>query len=53
MEKAVEIDSGNFKARVGLADLALREGKLALDTPARDAVMPFWAAVMRSVMRRT
>lgn len=29
MEKAVEIDSGNFKARVGLADLALREGKLA------------------------
>jgi tetratricopeptide (TPR) repeat protein len=29
LEKAVEIDSGNFKARVGLADLALREGKLA------------------------
>ena len=29
LEKAVEIDSGNFKARIGLADLALREGKLA------------------------
>jgi tetratricopeptide (TPR) repeat protein len=29
LEKAVEIDSGNFKARVGLADIALREGKLA------------------------
>ena len=29
LEKAVELDSGNFKARVGLADLALREGKLA------------------------
>ena len=27
--KAIEIDSGNFKARVGLADIALREGKLA------------------------
>ena len=29
LQKAVEIDSGNFKARVGLADIALREGKLA------------------------
>jgi tetratricopeptide (TPR) repeat protein len=29
LEKAVELDSGNFKARVGLADIALREGKLA------------------------
>ena len=29
LEKTVEIDSGNFKARVGLADIALREGKLA------------------------
>src|SRR5215216_4839926 len=29
LEKAVEIDSGNFKARVGLADIELREGKLA------------------------
>jgi tetratricopeptide (TPR) repeat protein len=29
LEKAVEIDSGNFKARIGLADIALREGKLA------------------------
>ncbi|HJS23023.1 MAG TPA: hypothetical protein VJ751_01550 [Pyrinomonadaceae bacterium] len=29
LEKAVEIDSENFKARVGLADIALREGKLA------------------------
>ena len=29
LERVVEIDSGNFKARVGLADLALREGKLA------------------------
>jgi len=29
LEKAVEIDNGNFKARVGLADIALREGKLA------------------------
>ena len=29
LEKVVEIDSGNFKARVGLADIALREGKLA------------------------
>lgn len=29
LQKAVELDSGNFKARIGLADLALREGKLA------------------------
>lgn len=29
LQKALEIDSGNFKARVGLADIALREGKLA------------------------
>lgn len=29
LQKVIEIDSGNFKARVGLADLALREGKLA------------------------
>jgi tetratricopeptide (TPR) repeat protein len=29
LQKAIEIDSGNFKARVGLADIALREGKLA------------------------
>ena len=29
LHKAIEIDSGNFKARVGLADIALREGKLA------------------------
>ncbi|HZN05527.1 MAG TPA: hypothetical protein VFB65_02035 [Pyrinomonadaceae bacterium] len=29
LQKVVEIDSGNFKARVGLADIALREGKLA------------------------
>lgn len=29
LQKVVELDSGNFKARVGLADLALREGKLA------------------------
>jgi tetratricopeptide (TPR) repeat protein len=29
LEKVVEMDSGNFKARVGLADIALREGKLA------------------------
>ncbi|HKP82043.1 MAG TPA: hypothetical protein VJT69_08490 [Pyrinomonadaceae bacterium] len=29
LEKAVEIDSENFKARVGLADISLREGKLA------------------------
>lgn len=29
LQKVVELDSGNFKARVGLADIALREGKLA------------------------
>jgi tetratricopeptide (TPR) repeat protein len=29
LQKAVELDSGSFKARVGLADIALREGKLA------------------------
>jgi tetratricopeptide (TPR) repeat protein len=29
LQKAVELDSGNFKARIGLADIALREGKLA------------------------
>jgi tetratricopeptide (TPR) repeat protein len=29
LQKAIEMDSGNFKARVGLADIALREGKLA------------------------
>ncbi len=29
LQKTVEIDSGNFKARLGLADIALREGKLA------------------------
>lgn len=29
LRKVVELDSGNFKARVGLADIALREGKLA------------------------
>src|SRR5215218_5616814 len=29
LQKAVELDSGNFKARVGLADIALRDGKLA------------------------
>ena len=29
LERVVEMDSDNFKARVGLADLALREGKLA------------------------
>jgi hypothetical protein len=29
LQKAVELDTGNFKARVGLADIALREGKLA------------------------
>ena len=29
LQKVIEIDSGNFKARVGLADIALREGKLA------------------------
>jgi hypothetical protein len=29
LKKVVELDSGNFKARIGLADIALREGKLA------------------------
>ena len=29
LKRVVELDSGNFKARVGLADIALREGKLA------------------------
>ena len=29
LQKVIEIDSGNFKARVGLADIALRDGKLA------------------------
>jgi len=29
LEKVVDLDNGNFKARVGLADIALREGKLA------------------------
>lgn len=29
LEKAVDIDRDNYKARLGLADLALREGKLA------------------------
>ncbi|HET8782537.1 MAG TPA: hypothetical protein VFM63_08965 [Pyrinomonadaceae bacterium] len=29
LQRVIEIDSGNFKARVGLADIALREGKLA------------------------
>ena len=29
LQRTVEIDSGNFKARLGLADIALREGKLA------------------------
>jgi tetratricopeptide (TPR) repeat protein len=29
LHRTVEIDSGNFKARLALADLALREGKLA------------------------
>jgi tetratricopeptide (TPR) repeat protein len=29
LQKAVDVDSGNFKARLGLADLALRDGKLA------------------------
>ena len=28
-QQIVELDSGNFKARIGLADLALRDGKLA------------------------
>jgi tetratricopeptide (TPR) repeat protein len=29
LQRVVELDNGNFKARVGLADIALREGKLA------------------------
>ena len=29
LQKAVDLDGGNFKARMGLADIALREGKLA------------------------
>ncbi len=29
LQKAIDLDSGNYKARLGLADLALREGKLA------------------------
>ena len=29
LQKVVEVDSGNFKARIGLADIALRDGKLA------------------------
>lgn len=29
LQRVVELDGGNFKARVGLADIALREGKLA------------------------
>lgn len=29
LERVVDLDSGNFKARVGLADISLREGKLA------------------------
>ena len=29
LQKIVDLDNGNFKARLGLADLALREGKLA------------------------
>ncbi len=29
LRKVVDLDSGNFKARLGLADIALREGKLA------------------------
>jgi len=29
LERVVELDNGNFKARVGLADIALRDGKLA------------------------
>jgi tetratricopeptide (TPR) repeat protein len=28
-QKAIELDPGNFRARMGLASLALREGKLA------------------------
>jgi len=29
LQKTVELDNGNYKARLGLADIALREGKLA------------------------
>jgi tetratricopeptide (TPR) repeat protein len=29
LQKAIDLDSGNYKARLGLADLSLREGKLA------------------------
>jgi len=29
LQKTIELDSGNYKARLGLADIALREGKLA------------------------
>ncbi|HET6977832.1 MAG TPA: hypothetical protein VFI24_15990 [Pyrinomonadaceae bacterium] len=29
LQRVVELDSANFKARIGLADIALREGKLA------------------------
>jgi tetratricopeptide (TPR) repeat protein len=29
LQKATDIDTGNFKARLGLADIALRDGKLA------------------------
>jgi tetratricopeptide (TPR) repeat protein len=29
LQKAIELDGGNYKARLGMADLALREGKLA------------------------
>jgi tetratricopeptide (TPR) repeat protein len=29
LQKVVDLDSGNFKARIGLADIALRDGKLA------------------------
>jgi len=29
LQKTVDLDNGNYKARLGLADIALREGKLA------------------------
>ncbi len=29
LQKAADVDSGNFKARLGLADIAIRDGKLA------------------------
>src|SRR6267143_1894490 len=29
LQKAADVDSGNFKARLGIADIALRDGKLA------------------------